>query len=910
MTSRPFSNPNLFPVFVRSVLDLSARPPTSLDISHFHPPSSPSSPTHLPSSPSLGDLRNISRRGWSKSADDLGKVSPANFSPINTTFQDKIAQYRKRSDSSASGVSPPSPSSPGSFTNGRQPFPTIKTTTPPSSSPPRSATLPPVSISISAPAVGEATSLPGLSPTHVHTRSHSFTPKLSSKLATPRFGPSSPKRQGSGASERDLECRDNEKLGAGSGGMASPTRGAFPFGFGGHNHKLLPPDPIVSHASPNQIAPRAPTLLAPPIIIEPGQGDMDSSDKKRSSQIVYNTGFINRLADVPNHFHHTNLALAKGWKPFKLELKGSKLYFYKPPGDRSAAVKELFPTVFVPASQEDEDVEGDEGSVDEYGRPRKGKAKEREQGTFGRKKRAFWGRRTHPDLVRDLRGAIETGTFEALVHEAVFGTTFFNSLVTSDDDQEREGEDEGAAVNRLEEWKDFASTILLSLPSLVGQTKFEAEFIRCCAYFVSGTEESIKEDGRSRVGWLAGEYLRCHGEPTDLPAWEEWRIDTIPEISSAIVQTTVSAGMPTSTSMQALYLPSPLLGSGSPNLGTFSPRPQDGAKLASLMEALGGRDGIPPSFSGKTSLDFRTLEEQSLRPAFVHANTRMPWAALEQEGLSRDVLLSLDPHLIARSLTLFHRSVLEQTPDNLTAEFVIGSDSTNSTANDNINHPAPSFAPLFGSEDHPHWLTKLLLIQILGADTSTGKAASPHSSSPGRKPDDRNVQTSRTHSRSEVISVWAKVGELCRLAGDECSWQAIAAALCSRPVARLDKAWKRVDSVALAAIESWVYPAADGEPVTVKEPKVTPWGGDIKSRIKEELGKAAGEHGEEVWRVHPLEKARDMFEGFRTSFSLCPRKVNLVDGGVGEDVRRMVVYWCDMSTEGGGSGGLAAKFLR
>ena len=47
------------------------------------------------------------------------------------------------------------------------------------------------------------------------------------------------------------------------------------------------------------------------------------------------------------------LTLAKGWKPFKLVLKGSKLYFYKPPSDRGAAVKELFPTELVVVLEEE-----------------------------------------------------------------------------------------------------------------------------------------------------------------------------------------------------------------------------------------------------------------------------------------------------------------------------------------------------------------------------------------------------------------------------------------------------------------------------------------------------------------------------------------------------------------------------
>jgi hypothetical protein len=138
----------------------------------------------------------------------------------------------------------------------------------------------------------------------------------------------------------------------------------------------------------------------------------------------------------------------------------------------------------------------------------------------------------------------------------------------------------------------------------------------------------------------------------------------------------------------------------------------------------------------------------------------MPWAALELEGLSRDVLLALDPHVIARSLTLFHRTVLEQTPDNPAAAAFVDPGASD------------AFAPLLGRDTAPHWLTKLLLVQIFGAGTSM-------------------AGTSRPHSMGEVISVWARAGELCRAAGDECSWRAIVGALCSAPIARLDKVWRR-----------------------------------------------------------------------------------------------------------------------
>jgi len=117
---------------------------------------------------------------------------------------------------------------------------------------------------------------------------------------------------------------------------------------------------------------------------------------------------------------------------------------------------------------------------------------------------------------------VEKGTFEALVHESVFATTF--SKATAGDASE---EAEADQDQYLVQWRDFASAILLSLPTLVGPTKFENEFTRCCAYLVSGAGEDTKGNVLARVMWLAGEYVRGHGGPTDLSEWEQWRSETI-----------------------------------------------------------------------------------------------------------------------------------------------------------------------------------------------------------------------------------------------------------------------------------------------------------------------------------------------------------------------------------------------
>ncbi|KAJ6626628.1 hypothetical protein B0H10DRAFT_1997916 [Mycena sp. CBHHK59/15] len=595
-------------------------------------------------------------------------------------------------------------------------------------------------------------------------------------------------------------------------------------------------------------------------------------DGKRASQIVYATGFVNRLVTPA-------LADPRAWKAFKMEVRGTKLVLHKPPSDRAAGVRELFATGVV----EDED-EGEPPAEEESA-----SARQREPASIGRKKRAYWGRGRHPSLgvvgagVFALggvvggvdaegapKGRVEKGTVEALVHEMVFSTVFLGEVV---------GEDEEVRKQREEEWRDYALAVMLCLPLLVDRVRVETEFMRCAGYLVSGSSMEEQPQARVRVGWMAGEYLRMHGAPVDAPAWEEFRTETIPDVFFPD-QHTVS-GMPTSSSTQAMYSPSPILGPGSPSLGTFSPRPE------------GGDDSPPAPTPG--SLSPRRMLDAPQRP-FV---ARMPYAALEQEGLSRGVLLALDPHVIARSLTLFHRAVLEQAPDNPTAAFV---------------DPAGpgACAPLFGSAEQPHWLTKVLLVQILGADTSSG---APHGhgnpATPGGGEQAPPATTSRTHSRSEVISVWARVGELCRAAGDECSWRAIVGALCSAPIARLDKVWKRVEAQALTAVEGWAR--MEGEGAEVREPRVTPWGGDIRQRLKDEVDAARAGDGagaEETLLVAPMERARNMFEGFRRQFLLCPRRVSLAEDEVGEDVKLMVNHWRDVFADGGGSAGIAAKFVR
>ncbi|KIK60980.1 hypothetical protein GYMLUDRAFT_43514 [Collybiopsis luxurians FD-317 M1] len=1146
-------------------MDLPSRNPNSLDLTaalSFNAasqPSSPSSPIHR--STPLGDLRAISRRAWSRSADDLSKIPPSSSISASTdvssgpspplTMEAKIAQYRNRSNSNSdallfnSGKGMPSAPpviqrnhSQGQGQGQGQPFPSmamgggggggLDTSASSSSSSP----TPTVSISISAPAVDDpspSSSAPSSSSkppssssapssTHVHTRSHSFTPKLASKLSAPRFMPPSPKRKGSAGSEVDGNgsgggIPPSPSLPASTSGSTSSSRGGFPFSMGMGSGRSAHTDSSSTttqlSSSPHRTTTVINSLLAPPPNIIEASFDSSSSSSmsgpssaglgsspKRSSQIVYNSGFINKFADSSssgsghwngsgnaNAYNNSdmNLSSAKAWKPFKVELKGTKLFFYKPPSDRVGGVKELFPVGLVgPGVGDGEGEEGEYGeggasagtgtglaagagvgvgtgagggeggefgSVDGLGVGLGGEddpfaaasntrmvvdiRARRESSTLlavQRKKRAFWGRRTHPDLVRDLEGGkgIEKGTFEALTHEAVFGTIFFGG---------GGGEGEG---DPMEQWKAFASSVLLSLPHLVDQGKFEAELMRCCEFLVTGAPEPevepevqsevdgegegktegegegegkmVKrgEEEKKRVVWLVKEYLGYHGRVLEFPDWPEWK-----EMAG-------DAGLgPNSTSLSSSS------SVASPHVSMFSPRPEDVNKV-SLFDVFGESTtgtgvgvgvgagvGTPPStkpgpgpspiatptsyfdLNPKSPGQHRNTPPPHLSPSASSSGMMIPWAsALDREGLSRDVLLLIDPHVIARSLSAFHVAAVQQLPEQLTAEFVLRGGEQQQTQTQTQTHlhqsqysnphqhqypsqsqyhqgttlisptsnslASSSFAPLFGSDDHPHWLTKLLLVQILGADTSTGYA-NVSNRNPGlgtsgiggggvggivtpagittvaagasRRSDDRgagmSAATSRTHSRSEVISAWIKIGEVCRLNGDECSWRAIVGAICSMPVARLEKAWKRVEPQAVGVVEGWVQlvkGSGDGVALAgegIKEPRITPWGGNMRGLIREELGRAMvpGASGD-VLVVRALDRVRVLFEGFRTAVSSCPRSnVNAVGGGSGgfaeekgkgkeEEVQKLVSYWKDIVADGGMGGGLAMKFQR
>ncbi|KAJ6463736.1 hypothetical protein C8R47DRAFT_1157321 [Mycena vitilis] len=281
-----------------------------------------------------------------------------------------------------------------------------------------------------------------MTPGHIRTRSHSFTPKLSSRLAG--FGGEKGQRGGG------RPCRGARGEGQGRGV-------AFTFHFGGAaQSKALPP--TLAPPSPRRVPATAPphiiSLLREPSNTLRHPSSVNGADGKRASQIVYATGFVNRLITAA-------LADPRALKAFRMEVRGTKLVLHKPPSDRAAGVRDFFPAGVV----EDE---GETLTVDDAGG-----AQRRDVGCMGRKKRC--GR--HPALSvagagaaklrgafsdeqaeGGLRGHIAKGSFEVLMHELVFATVFL-----------RAGADEEEVAQRAEQWRDYASAILFFRCSWAGR---------------------------------------------------------------------------------------------------------------------------------------------------------------------------------------------------------------------------------------------------------------------------------------------------------------------------------------------------------------------------------------------------------------------------------------------------------
>ena len=204
------------------------------------------------------------------------------------------------------------------------------------------------------------------------------------------------------------------------------------------------PDTTTSDAALNPASPIAPVPIptSPSIKGTPTLSPL----QERSSQIIHVSGLLAQHSSQ-------HASLSKGWAPRKVVLKGTKLFFFKPPKDRVSDIKALFPlgNVAEPQLPTNDDMGSGTASITPIPR-----------------KRAYWGRDKHPELRLSAEGDIYSGTTDALLHECMFRTSF---------------KDVGDDVCEA-----FLRAVLFCLPhqALMGRSLFESKLLRRISHFIDG----------------------------------------------------------------------------------------------------------------------------------------------------------------------------------------------------------------------------------------------------------------------------------------------------------------------------------------------------------------------------------------------------------------------------------------
>ncbi|KIJ51425.1 hypothetical protein M422DRAFT_158043 [Sphaerobolus stellatus SS14] len=573
----------------------------------------------------------------------------------------------------------------------------------------------------------------------------------------------------------------------------------FPFSSpGASKNQPTSPSPPPQASQPNQT----------PI---PIKRESTGTESRRGSQIVHYSGFINRHSGasvIAIRGHALSTALAKNWKPYKAILKGSKLFLYKPPNDRTVPIKALFPQGL--ESVIDETPNRPETVIEEPEPPTARSLPEKEEPR--RRMRLYQGRSRHPELVLGEDGSVIKGSVDALLHEAVFGTSF----VTDDT------------------WKGFAFSMMLCIPRLMDRVQFETRLIRYVRLLIEGASEEEQEGLRLRGFLLARQYISDYGAPIAQDVWDVFYSEA------------------------------------------FSPEPTSDQESAQILTETAPSVNVSRSGQLDTATSSASPEGQVSRQNEGMASNLA--AKLETEGLTSELQLRLESGMVARSLTVFQRALILNESSSIRAADIIGFgpyelDDTNDPVLDDT-----AYASLFGSDDSPHWLTRYIVADVLNVGGGGGPSVS-HSDF---------IQASKTHMRSSLINHWIKVGEYCHLTGDRCSWKAIESALCSRPVARLDTVWKRVDNRGVGLVQGWLKDDNGG---ASQKRVLAPWGGDVRERVAElwRIVRVESTSKEDQWDAKILAEIAHLVRPIVSEFSQAKSGEPLTDDNA--IVSGLVQFW-------------------
>jgi hypothetical protein len=376
-------------------------------------------------------------------------------------------------------------------------------------------------------------------------------------------------------------------------------------------------------------------------------------------------------------------------------------------------------------------------------------------GNQGRR-RAYWGTARHPELLLHatpldvddpLQSRVKAGSLEAYAHELIFFTCFDLPEEPSEELLERMTTSHSA----------FVDTVLFAHKKMATTTKFLAEVLRCVQMAKNAASPVDPAILRSRALCIVARCADFYWD--DIQAGGQECRGALLEIIEIADENVVKEE----------------------DIQGILQRLRDVAEMTSS--------------SSSQAISSAYMRNPSSIGAEGYKSTGV------KGGLSAEVLSKFDSDSIAKTLHAFHRDSFRSTnPPLRPKDFT---QAARSPAHE--KHALSLFA--FTSA-HPHFLTRVILRHIFTAGQSEAPlrasvplAVSKSASSPSRSPRFSSATSPATssspapspaHHRAMILEKWIAVGEASRRSGDAVAFAAVALAVCSRPVARLSQAWRRV----------------------------------------------------------------------------------------------------------------------
>ncbi|KAN0060940.1 hypothetical protein ACQY0O_006674 [Thecaphora frezii] len=467
--------------------------------------------------------------------------------------------------------------------------------------------------------------------------------------------------------------------------------------------------------------------------------------------------------------------ISKGWKPYRVVLQDGKLLFYKPPSNVSDEVKALFPTTVVWTNGDRSASGQSKGSASSYAKEIGMDASALMNSGLGKNELLL-----ATSSNKDGSSAQNSPSFGPARYKGLAGrrtpvrADSLSAMVTAE--PEPISPPVIARANPSDAW--------------AGASKHPALWL---VEVTAAPSRWVDRIQRATVDALADEFVRA----TQVPKLSD--AEAVQAETDAFAATSLLAAASSSprglarflaevTRLAEVHLDKSNQGADAAlrhrlallvdvALGLGFTRSERGhteplTQLKSLAQLLGPGDESPQELEAADSRQDRTESRPPpvnwLEPDPHRLNSSRPEleAMFTARTIAGEILLKLDPLEVAQQIQAFHSDKLRNLAE------------PSLSALDLVDPEVKRLVSAFSFDSQlTHHLTRLVLVHLIG-DTEMERGAPPASTQAGAR------------YRASLLRHWIAVASYLMNLGDVAGWLAVAAALCSRAVTRLEQTWR------------------------------------------------------------------------------------------------------------------------